>query len=211
MFFSKKADPGRDPGYPRFPLNLRIGAILAVEEAEILRFEGLGLAWLPPREEVLVEALSSMTLFDLRLVRAYARRGDERLLFQFNLDAAEAVLDINVFLLLEEIWPATPDDWAVWLDFGGLIGGADLNAPNGQHYQRQWGDGPAISPVAVEERIYTDAAAAPRIVEHRMMLYSRDVGEESENMLLSADADGDASLVRAWMGLNLSSVGVRVY
>jgi hypothetical protein len=211
MFFSKKADPGRDPGYPRFPLDLRIGAILAVDEAEILRFEGLGLSWLPPREEVLVGALSSMALFDLHLVRAYARRGDERLLFQFNLDASEALLDVNIFLLLEEIWPVTPDDWAVWLDPGGLIGGADLNAPNGQHYLRQWGEGAAIQPVATEERIYTDAAAPPHIVNHRMMLYTRELGEEIENMLLSADADGDTSLVRAWVGLNLNSVGVRIY
>lgn len=44
-----------------------------------------------------------------------------------------------------------------------------------------------------------------------MMLYAREVGEESENMLLSADADGDTSLVRAWLGLNLTSVGVRIY
>jgi hypothetical protein len=211
MFFAKKAEPGRDPGYPDFPLDLRIGAILSIDEGELLRFAGLDLSWVPPGEEVLVEALSSMDLFHLRVVRAYARRGDDRLLFQFNLDAAGNLLDTNVFLLAEEIWPATADDWATWLDPGGLIGGADLDAPNGRHYLRQWGDGASAEPVAVEERIYTDASAPPHSVNHRLMLYAREVGEESENMLLSADADGASSLVRAWLGLNLTSVGVRIY
>jgi hypothetical protein len=211
MFFAKKSDPGRDPAYPRFPLNLRIGAILAVDEAEILRFAGLDLGWLPPRDEVLVEGLSSMDLFGLRVVRAYARQGDARLLYQFNLDGSGALLDCNAFCLLEEIRPATADDWGVWLDPGGLIGGGDLDAPNGRHYLRQWGDGDVAPPVAAEERVYTDAAAPPRIVSHRLMLYAREVGEENENMLLSADTDSDASLVRAWIGLDLSSVGVRIY
>ena len=34
MFFDKKSDPGRDPGYPQFPLDLRVGAILAVDVGE---------------------------------------------------------------------------------------------------------------------------------------------------------------------------------
>jgi hypothetical protein len=211
MFFDKKPDSGFDPGYPRFPLDLRVGAILAVDEAEILRFEGLDLSWRPPRGEVLATALSSMDLFGLRLVRVYAQNGDAPLLFQFNLDASGNLLDISLFGLLEEIRPATADDWGVWLDPGGLIGGVDLNAPNGQHYQRQWGEGDYVAPVAVTERLYTDPKALPRVVDHRMALYARQVGEENESVLLSADTDTDESLVRAWIGLDLTPVGVRIY
>jgi len=211
MFFEKKPDPGVAPNAPTFPLDLRIGAILAVDEAEILRFEGLPLSWRPPAGEVLAEALSSMELFDLRLVRAYARSGDTQLLFQFNLDRTGALLDINCFGLLQEIRPATADDWGLWLDPGGLIGGADLDAPNGQHYLRQWGDGDYAPPVAVEERIYADLQAPPRVVGHRMTLYSREVGEENENILLSADSDSESSLVRAWVGLDLTPIGVKIY
>jgi hypothetical protein len=211
MLFGKKPDAGFDPGYPQFPLNLRVGAILAPDEAEVLRFEGLALSWRPPQGEVLATALSSMELFGLRLVRAYARSGDQDLLFQFNLDASGALLDISLFGLLEEIRPATADDWGMWLDPGGLIGGADLNAPNGQHYLRQWGEGDYAAPVSVTEPIYTDPKAPPRLVEHRMALYAREVGEENENVLVSADTDSEQSLVRAWVGLDLSPVGVRIY
>lgn len=211
MFFDKKPNADFDPGYPELPLNLRVGAILAVDDAEMLRFSGLEMSWLPPEGEMLATAISSMELFGLRLVRAYARSGDQELLFQFNFDASGALLDINLFGLLEEIRPATADDWGIWLDAGGLIGGGDLNAPNGQHYLRQWGDGDYVEPISISERIYTDPKQPPRAVEHRMALYARAVGEEDENILLSADTDLEDSLVRAWVGLNLSPVGVKVY
>lgn len=211
MFFDNKPQAGFDPGYPNFPLELRIGAILSLDEAELLRFTGLPLSWQPPHGEVLVDALSSLDLFDLRLVRAYARSGEQELLFQFNLDASGALLDISLFGLLEEIRPATADDWGLWLDPGGLIGGADLNAPNGQHYQRQWGEGDYAAPVTATERVYVDPKAPPRVVEHRMTLYARSVGEENENILLTADTDAEESLVRAWIGLDLSPVGVKIY
>jgi len=211
MFFDKKPASDFDPGYPELPLNLRVGAILAVDAAEVLRFTGLDLSWRPPEGEMLATAVSSMELFGLRLVRAYARSGDQDLLFQFNFDASGALLDINLFGLAEEVRPATADDWGMWLDPGGLIGGTDLNAPNGHHYLRQWGEGDYAEPVTVSERIYADPKKPPRVVDHRLSLYARTVGEEDENILLSADTDIEESLVRAWIGLNLSPVGVKVY
>ena len=118
-------------------------------------------------------ALSSMEVFGLRIVRAYATAGETSLLYQFNLDAKGTLLDCNVFSLLETVYPATADDWGVWLDPGGLIGGSDLNAPNGQHYLRQWGEGDYSPPVTASEPLYADPAKPPRIIEHRMMLYAR--------------------------------------
>lgn len=211
MFFSKRSEPDNHPAYPHFPLDLRIGAILAVDVAEALRFEGLGLSITPPQGELLVEALSSTPLFGLTLVRAYARQGQDAYLFQFNLDAAGALLDVSLFRLLEEIRPASAEDWGLWLDPGGLIGGNDLNAPNGMRYLRQWGDGDYAAPVAAEEAIFTDPKSAPRRVSHQMHLYAREVGEENENLLISADTEPEAALVRAWVGLDLTPYGVKVY
>jgi hypothetical protein len=211
MFFSKKPDNGNDPAYPHFPLDLRIGAILAMDAAEALRFEGLGLSFALPQGEMLVEALSAMPLFGLNLVRAYARQGDDLFLLQFNADGTGAVADLNLFRLLQEIRPTTPEDWGLWLDQGGLIGGADLNAPNGMRYQRQWGDGDYAPPVAVDEPVFTDPKAPPHRISHQMMLYAREVGEENENMLLSADREPEQVLVRAWIGVDMSPYGVKVY
>ena len=211
MFFDKKPDQDFDPNYPHFPLNLRIGAILTVDEAERLRFEGLPLTWRLPEGEVLVEALSELALFGLRIVRAYARSGDTRLLFQFNFDKDGNHLDSNCFGLLEEIRPGTADEWGLWLDEGGLLGGTDLNAPNGQRYLRQWGDGDYTAPVEVEERIYSDPKSPPRLVSHRLTLYAREVGEENENLLVSADNETDDAMIRAWIGLDLTPVGITIY
>ncbi|MFP5257711.1 MAG: DUF2491 family protein [Acidobacteriota bacterium] len=211
MFFGKRAASDHHPDYPEFPLDLRIGAILAVDAAELLRFAGLDHSFTPPQGELLVEALSRTPLFGLSLVRAYARQGRDAFLFQFNLDAAGALNDISLFRLLEEIRPATAEDWSLWLDPGGLIGGNDLNAPNGQRYLRQWGDGAYAAPVAMDEAIFADPKAPPRRVAHQMQLYGRELGEEHENLLLSADTEPDAALVRAWVGLDLTSYGVKIY
>ena len=211
MFFGKRSAPDNHPDYPHFPLDLRIGAILAVDVAEALRFEGLGLTLALPQGELLVDALSSTALFGLTLVRAYAKQGENAYLFQFNLDAAGALNDISFFQLLQEIRPATAADWSLWLDAGGLIGGKDLNAPNGQTYLRQWGDGDYAPPVEAAELLFTDPKAPPRLVSHQMHLYARTVGEENENMLVSADTEPEAALVRAWIGLDLTPYGVKVY
>lgn len=211
MFFSKRAKADNHPAYPNFPLELRIGAILAVDMAEALRFEGLRLTISPPQGELLVEALSSTSLFGLTLVRAYAKQGEDAYLFQFNQDGAGALLDVSFFRLLQEIRPATAADWGLWLDAGGLIGGKDLNAPNGQTYLRQWGDGDYAPPVEAEELLFTDPKAPPRCLAHQMHLYTREVGDENENMLVSADTEPEAALVRAWIGLDLTPYGVKVY
>jgi len=211
MFFSKRSDAAHDPSYPKFPLDLRIGAILAIDAGEVLRFTGLDIAWTPPQDELLVEALSSMQLFGMTLVRAYAQHKGTPLLFQFNIDGKGALVDINLFSLLQDIRPATAEEWAVWLDQGGLIGGCDLNAPNGRRYTRQWGEGDAVSPIEATELLFTDAQSPPRSVSHQMMLYAREVGEENENMLLSADREPDQALVRAWIGVDMSPYGVKIY
>ncbi len=211
MFFSKRPKADNHPAYPNFPLELRIGAILAVDVAEALRFEGLGLTIAPPQGELLVEALSSTSLFGLTLVRAYAKQGEATYLFQFNQDGAGALLDVSFFSLLQEIRPVTAADWGLWLDAGGLIGGKDLNAPNGQTYLRQWGDGDYAPPVEAEELLFTDPKAPPRCLAHQMHLYTREVGDENENMLVSADTEPEAALVRAWIGLDLAPYGVKVY
>ncbi|MHC1712509.1 MAG: DUF2491 family protein [Solidesulfovibrio sp.] len=211
MFFSKRQETANDPAYPQFPFDLRIGAILAVDVAETLRFEGLDLSWTLPQGELLVEALSAMPLFGMTIIRAYARHEEDALLFQFNTDKAGSLVDIGLFRLLQEIRPTTPEDWGLWLDQGGLIGGRDLNAPNGMSYLRQWGDGDYAPPVEAQESIFTDPKTPARCVFHQMMLYARQVGEENENMLLCADKESDAALVRAWIGVDMTPYGVKIY
>lgn len=82
MFFGKRSAPDHHPDYPAFPSTCALAPFLAVDAAEILRFAGLDLSFTPPQGELLVEALSRTPLFGLSLVRAYARQGQDTVLFQ---------------------------------------------------------------------------------------------------------------------------------
>jgi hypothetical protein len=212
MFWNKPKKPAQDALYPKLPLDLRPGALINIELAETLRFEGLDLSFPLPEGESVTEEVSAMDIFDLKIVRAYTQRDGKRFMFQFNCQPDLSVNDLTLFMLLEEMYPATSDDWEMWLgDGAGLIGGADLNAPNGKSYRRDWGEGSYAAPVEANELLFKDPAAAPRSVAHKMMLYSRDLGETSEYALLSADEESEQALVRAWVGVDLNLFGCKVY
>jgi len=212
MFWNKPQKPAQHALYPKLPLNLRPGAIVVVELGEALRFEGVDISFAIPQGELVTEGVAAMDIFGMKIVRAYAQHEGKRFMFQFNCQADLTINDINLFTLLEEIYPPSTDDWDMWLAEGsGLIGGADLNAPNGKTYSREWGEGAWAAPVEANELVFTDPAVAPVSAEHKMMLYARAVGELSEYVLLSADSETEQALVRAWVGVDIDTVGCKVY
>ncbi len=210
MFWNSK-ESKTYPGFPKLPGTLRVGAILALEPGEALRYEGLGLTLPLPAGEMVVEAVSGMELFDLTVCRAYVKTGERQALFQFQMDKAGTLLDVNCFQVYQEIFPASEADWETWLGDGGLIGGADLNAPNGARYTRDWGDGAYAQPVEAQEKVFTDPGQAPIVVNHRMMLYSREIGEAQEFMLVSADDEPGQSLVRCLSGVVMTPQALKMY
>ncbi|GFK93020.1 hypothetical protein NNJEOMEG_00849 [Fundidesulfovibrio magnetotacticus] len=213
MFWnSGKKDPQTYPGYPQLPPPLRVGAIVSLEQGEILRYDGLGLTLPLPQGDMVVEAVSGMELFGLRVSRAYVKTGGRQALFQFQQDKAGTLLDVNCFQVFEEIFPGSEADWGLWLGEGGLIGGADLNAPNGRSYSRDWGQGAYAAPVEAVERIFTDPAQAPIEVPHKMMLYSRELSPDAqEYMLLSVDEEPGQVLVRCLSGVVMSPQALKIF
>jgi len=211
MFFGKAKEKQFYPGYPTLPEPLRVGAILAVEAGEVLRYEGLGLTLPVPSGEMVVEAVSGMELFGLTVSRAYVKTGQRQALFQFHQDKQGALLDVNCFQVYQEIYPSSESDWEAWLGEGGLIGGQDLNSPSGAVYSRDWGDGAYAPPVEVQERIFTAPDQAPITVTHKMMLYSREIGEDQEYMLVSADDEPGQALVRCLAGVVMTPKSLTIY
>jgi hypothetical protein len=212
MFWNKPKAPAHHALYPKLPMDLRPGALITLDLGETLRFEGVDLSFPLPEGESVAEGVSAMDVFGLKIVRAYSRRDDRLYMFQLNCQPDLTVNDLTVFMLLEQIYPATSNDWEMWLGQGnGLIGGPDLNAPNGKSYRRDWGDGPYADPVEANELVFSDAGAAPRSVAHKMMLYSRDLGESSEYALLTADEEAEQVLVRAWVGVDVNLFGCKIY
>jgi hypothetical protein len=211
MFWNKERQSRFAPGYPKLPQSLRIGAILAVEPGEALRYEGLPLTLPLPAGEVVVEAVSGMELFSLDVCRAYVKTADRQVLFQFNQQKDGTLLDVNCFQVYQEIYPSTEADWETWLGEGGLIGGSDLNTPGGATFSRDWGEGRYAAPVEAEESIFTSPDTAPIVVKHKMMLYSREIGEAEEYMLVSADEEPGQSLVRCLAGVVMTGQALKIY
>jgi hypothetical protein len=219
MFWDKLKGDGKDPDYPKLPLDLRLGAIISVDPAQALLFGGADLTVPLPGDDLVTDAVSASAVFGLTIVRAYARLGETTYMIQFNCNTDLAVNDVTLFYLTQEIYPQSEGDWDTWLGGHGLIGGPDLNAPNGKTYQRDWGDGDQADPVALTEKIYVDPKASPRVVEHKMMLYSRETGDFREYCLLSSDAAPDSAqgsalnsaLIRAWIGVDIPLPSLKVY
>lgn len=212
MFWkSDKKEQQFYPGYPKLPEPLRIGAILSIEPGEYLRYEGLGLTLPLPEGEMVVEAVSGMELFGLTVSRAYVKANGRQALFQFQQDKAGTLLDVNCFQVYQEIFPGSEADWELWLGEDGLIGGPDLNAPNGQTYSRDWGDGHHANPIEALERVFPDATKAPLDVSHKLMLYSREIGEAQEYMLVSADEEPGQALVRCLAGVVMSPQALKIF
>jgi hypothetical protein len=188
-----------------------VGAIISIEPGEVLRYEGLGLTLPLPSGEIVVEAVSGAELFGLTVSRAYVKTGERQAMFQFQQQKDGSLLDVNCFQVYQEIYPGSESDWETWLGEGGLIGGKDLNAPNGAAYLRDWGDGGYAEPVEYREQIFTAPDRAPIVVNHKMMLYSREIGDAQEYMLVSADEEPGQALVRCLAGVVMNSQAVKIY
>jgi len=211
MFWKKDKQSQFYPGYPKLPETLRVGAILAIEPGEVLRYEGIGLTLPVPSGEMVVEAVSQMELFNLLVSRAYVKAGDRQALFQFHQQKDGTLLDVNCFQVYQEIFPGSEADWEVWLGEAGLIGGPDLNSPSGATYGRDWGDGDHANPIEAEEKVFTDPTKAPIVVGHKMMLYSREIGDDQEYMLVSADDEPGQALVRCLAGVVMTPQSLKIY
>lgn len=206
-----KTEKKNYPGYPQLPGTLRVGAILTIEPGETLRYDGLDLALPLPTGEMVAEAVSCFELFNMTISRAYVKTGERQAMFQFHQDKTGALTDVNCFQVLQEIFPAGENDWDAWLGEGGLVGGADLTSPSGKVYARDWGDGAYAAPVEVAEKVFTAADQPPLDVSHKMMLYSREIGEAQEFLLVSADEEPGQALVRILAGVVMSPQALKVY
>lgn len=211
MFWKTSKDKQNHPGFPKLPEPLRIGAIVSIEPGEALRYVGLELTLPVPTGEMVVEAVSSMELFGLNVCRAYVKTGERQALFQFHQQKDGTVLDVNCLQVFQEIYPGSEADWEQWLGEGGLIGGPDLTSPDGTTYTRDWGDGNYSAPFDVEEKIFTAADAAPIVVRHKMMLYSRELPDAQEYMLVSADEEPGQALVRCLTGVVMTPQALKIF
>jgi hypothetical protein len=140
---------------------------------------------------------------------------DERRFYQLHLDEAENPDECRYFMLVDEVTPATQEEWAFWLDErDGLIGWPQFQMKDGRIYERAWSPGPERAP----PRTFTEeivSAGGTRTQTLHAMLYVASTGAaapapEAEYLLVAAvDAQSRAWVeIRAGIDVNPASLNL---
>lgn len=157
--------------------------------------------------QVSVSAIGEVTSGGAKLTRLYLP--DERSLVQLHLDAAGVPDECRLFGVIDEVAPADPAEWGVWLDPAeGLIGWPEFQTKDGKTYARVWvpGDG-RVPPRAITETI--EGLNGSRTVQSQAMLYAAPTGlpdpaPPTEYIMVSAVQDGGRAWVEIRAGVDLN-------
>jgi len=175
----------------------RVGMVLPIDPAPFLLAAGLTKVQ-PPAESgtTSVEAVGLLRAGDVLLHRLYLPGG--RGFFQLHLGPDGRPDECRYFSVIDEVSPATPEEWGFWLDPAqGLIGWPSFQTKDGKVYGRVWASGQnRVPPREIEETLqHLDRVERRRL---QVMLYAAPTGgaapaPESEYILVSAiDIEGQA-------------------
>lgn len=192
------------------PLGLRLNGLVDVDETDFI-LAGQELLTRHPGERLIVRAVGRAELWGaIRLYRFYLQRAESEAMLQVACDRQGQVEEIHLFRTFDEVYPASADDWSVWLDEErGLIGWRDFSVTLGDRqlvHARTWQPGPPfLAPVQFEETLVNDSAGRPAAsVSHQVMLYHRPVKADlAEYLMLSAEESEGEALVRIMSGVVL--------
>jgi hypothetical protein len=198
------------------PTRFRVGMTLAMDPTPFILAAG---ATKVPTPDIAGEGgnmlISVQAVGALRDASAAGARGgaavlhrlylpDGRSFFQLHLDSAGNPDECRFFAPIDEIVPASAEEWAFWLDpREGMIGWPEFQTKDGRTYPRAWSPGPA----RVEPKRFVEAraeVAGSLDVEHAAMLYAAPTGAappapQAEYILVSAVRTGDG---RAWVEID---------
>lgn len=140
---------------------------------------------------------------------------DEKSFFQIHLDAGGAPDECRFFGLVDEVVPASEDDWAFWLDpQEGMIGWPEFQTKDGKTYERAWAPGPSrATPRAfTEER---EELGGRKTAKLEAMLYAAPTGAaapapQTEYVLVAlVEAGGEARIaIHAGIDINPAALSL---
>ena len=158
-------------------------------------------------EMVSVEAVGLLMDGNIPLHRLYlpGRTG----FFQLHLDRDGQPDECRYFSRLDEISPASQDEWGVWLDPAqGLIGWPQFQTKDGKTYDRVWAAGGArVPPRDLAETIQDLSGTSSRVL--RAMLYGAPTGAlppapQTEYVLVAAVEDRGQAWVEVYVGIDIN-------
>ncbi|CAK0750119.1 putative DUF2491 domain-containing protein [uncultured Gammaproteobacteria bacterium] len=112
--------------------------------------------------------------------------------------------ECRFFRPLDEVYPASSQEWAFWLDDADGYIGYPVFEAKGKSYQRVWSPGQTRTAPLVFEEALEQADGSRSSEKHSAMLYARATGGQDEAgweyLLVSAIEGNDGS---AWVDLSL--------
>lgn len=140
---------------------------------------------------------------------------DERSFFQLHLDASGAPDECRFFALIDEVNPASEQEWAFWLDpQDGMIGWPEFQTKDGKAYERAWAPGSS----RIAPRAFSEARAdlgGSRTARIEAMLYVRPTATaapapEAEYILVAlVEAEGQARIaIHAGIDVNPAALSL---
>jgi hypothetical protein len=204
-------------GEPYKPDRFRVGMTLALDPTPFILAGGALKLPQPDADsgsgQVSVSAIGEVTSGGARLTRLYLPDG--RSLVQLHLDTAGVPDECRLFGTIDEVSPADPAEWGVWLDQAeGLIGWPEFQTKDGKTYARMWSPGDRrIAPRAMTETI--EDLSGSRTVQSQTMLYGAPTGLPGpappvEYIMVSAVQDGGRAWVDIRAGIDLSPVTLQL-
>ena len=158
-------------------------------------------------ETVSVEAIGVLMDGQIPLHRLYlpGRHG----FFQMHLGRDGLPDECRYFSLLDEVSPASQDEWGVWLDPAqGLIGWPQFQTKDGKTYDRVWSSGGTrVPPRDISETIQDLSGTSQRVLH--AMLYGAPTGgaqpaPQTEYILVAAAEEGGQAWIEIHAGIDVN-------
>ena len=156
----------------------RVGMVVPIDPAPFLLAAGLTKVQAPTETGTIsVEAVGLLRHGDILLHRLYLPGA--RSFFQLHLDDDGRPDECRYFSVLDEVSPASPEEWGFWLDPAqGLIGWPSFQTKDGKVYGRVWAAG--------------EGRVAPREFEEALQHLDRVENRRLQAMLYAAPSGGTA-------------------
>lgn len=195
-----KVEGKPDRGDLNWPMGVHIGSTLRFDPSLFI-IGGEDLSIGEPQGDCVVQAGGWFEMNQQRAYRFYLKdMADAEYFLQVETDFALKPTKATLFQPVDEIYPETSDDWAMWLnEENGLIGYRDFSTPDGTQYERAWSPGKrdCIPPYEFGEIILLDPYVSRLVREqHAAMLYRRALASGIDEYLLvdKEEESGSASI-----------------
>lgn len=212
-----KKEAKKHPLFPELPNGVGLHKLIEFKpscQTYFLLNESKTAVKVPDLGKSVVSAVSSFSLFDIEIKRAYLDSKDPEVILQFNCIEKE-MQDCILFNKTSEIVLDTRQSIEEW---NHIIGDKDISTPKGFTYTREWmADlseyGDKVSPLYFNEQFFTKHEDYTPI-QNKAMLYARILEggnpEDIEYLLASIRTGIRRERVEIWVGtvINIGQIDI---